>query len=170
MRSELLSTYLNDHLAGSVAALELVDHLVKITKGTDREGFFLTLGRDIQEDQHALSQLLGGVGGKESKARKAAAWLTEKIGEAKLRLDDPGDGTLRLLEALETLELGIQGKLALWRGLEEVADRVPELRSVDFPRLQRRAEDQIQQVEAQRMQVARMAFEPDDVRTAAPTR
>lgn len=170
MRSELLSTYLNDHLAGSVAALELVDHLVKITKGTDREGFFLALGGEIQEDQHTLSQLLGGVGGKESKARKAAAWLTEKIGEAKLRLDDPGDGTLRLLEALETLELGIQGKLALWRGLAAVADRLPQLGSVHLSRLQHRAEDQIERVEAQRLEVVRVAFDPDHVRTTTADR
>jgi hypothetical protein len=170
MSHEPFITYLNDHLAGSVAALELLDHLVKVTKGTDREAFFLTLGRDIREDQDTLSQVLASIGGKESKARKAAAWVTEKIGEAKARLDDQGDGALRLLEALETLELGIHGKLALWRGLEAVADRLPRLRSFDLSQLQRRAEDQVQRVEAERLEVVRIAFDPDYVRTTASSR
>jgi hypothetical protein len=169
MPSEAIITYLNDHLAGSVAALQLLDHLAEITSGSERERFFVALGREIHEDQEILSEMLGRLGGKESRARKAAAWLTEKIGEAKLRLDDPGDGTLRLLEAIETLELGIQGKLALWRCLEAVADQIPQFGSVDFVRLQRRAEDQVQRVEAQRLLVARMAFVPDDVTTAAYT-
>src|SRR5512145_2575288 len=104
MHSESLTTYLNDHLAGSVAALELLDHLVGITKGTEREEFLVALGGEIEEDQEILRQLLRALGRRESKTRKAAAWLTEKVGEAKLKLDDPGDGQLRLLEALETLE------------------------------------------------------------------
>jgi hypothetical protein len=161
MRFELLTTYLNDHLAGSVAGLQLVDHLAEITSGTERERFFVALGREIHEDQETLRQLLRQIGGKESAARKAAAWLTEKIGEAKLRLDDPGDGALRLLEALETLELGIQGKAALWRALDAVADAIPQLASADLVLLWRRAQDQIQRVEAQRLQVAKMAFDPD---------
>lgn len=169
MQIELLTTYLNDHLAGSVAALELVDHLIKITKGSERERFFVGLGREIKEDQETLRHLLHELGGKESQARKAAAWLTEKLGQVKLRLDDPGSGQLLLLEALETLELGIQGKRVLWRGLEVVAKRVPQLGPLDLPRLQQRAEDQIQRVEAQRLQVAAIAFAPDDARTTAPT-
>lgn len=173
MQTEPLTTYLNDHLAGSVAALELVDHLAELTKGTPRERFFLALGREIQEDQETLRLLLKEVGGKESKARKAAAWLTEKLGEVKLRLDGKGEGDLRLLEALETLGLGIQGKAALWRGFETIADQIAALRMLDLSRLQRRAQDQFQRVEAQRLQVARTAFERtafdlDEADTAAP--
>lgn len=168
MQTEPLTTYLNDHLAGSVAALELVEHLVHLTQGTQRERFFLVLGQEIQEDQDTLRLLLQEMGGKESKVRKAAAWLTEKLGEVKLRLDDKGEGELRLLEALETLALGIQGKAALWRGLEVIADRMPPLQSLDLPRLQQRADDQFRRVDVQRLQVARIAFNLDEAGTAAP--
>lgn len=168
MPTESLITYLNDHLAGSVAALELVEHLVGLTKGTQRERFFLVLSQEIKQDQDTLRNLLQELGGAESKARQAAAWLTEKLGEVKLRLDDRGEGELRLLEALETLALGIQGKAALWRGLEVIADRMPPLRSLDLPRLQQRAEDQFQQVDAERLRVARTAFALDEAHTAAP--
>jgi hypothetical protein len=49
--------------------------------------------------------------------RKAMAWMGEKLAEIKLRLDDPGCGPLHLLEALEAIAIGIEGKRALWRAL-----------------------------------------------------
>jgi hypothetical protein len=158
MSTKAIHTYLNDHLAGSVAALELLDHLADLHPEPDRKQFFTALYAEVQEDQRVLQRLLGQVGGEESTVRKAAAWLTEKLGQAKLRLDDLGDGQLRVFEALETLALGIQGKLALWRALAAVADRVPQFRGVDFTRLEQRAVQQHRRVEAQRLQTARAAL------------
>jgi hypothetical protein len=158
MSSNSLSTYLNDHLAGSVAALELLELLAELQRGTDREQLFRSLRGEVEEDQKVLQQVLIKLGGKESRVRKAAAWLTEKIGEAKLKLDDPGNGELRVLEALETLGLGILGKQALWRALAATADRLPQVQDLDFQRLQRRATQQHERVEAQRIQAARSAL------------
>ena len=163
MNRDLLATYLNDHLAGSVAALELLDRLHRLSRGTNQEQLFASLREEIEEDQEIVKLLLRAVGGKESMARKAAAWLTEKIGEAKLDLDDSGSGQLRLLEALETLGLGIRGKLGLWRALGTAASAEPEIGRLDLPRLERRARDQFDRVEAQRLLAARAAFggQPD---------
>ncbi|HEV7366369.1 MAG TPA: hypothetical protein VGN76_11035 [Gemmatimonadales bacterium] len=158
MSSKALGIYLNDHLAGSVAALELLDHLADLHPEPDRKQLFTGLYAEVLEDQKVLQRLLDQVGGEESPVRKAAAWLTEKLGQAKLRLDDLGDGQLRVFEALETLALGIQGKLALWRALAAVADRVPQLQGVDYTRLEQRAVQQHQRVEVQRLQSARAAL------------
>jgi hypothetical protein len=160
MSNQTLTTYLNDHLAGSVIALELLEHLAALHRGSEREKLFLTLHNEVEQDQKVLQQLLEGLGAKESRVRKAAAWLTEKLGRAKLRLDDPGSGELQVLEALETLGLGILGKLALWRGLSLAADGVPQLRTLDFARLERRALDQHGLVEAERLEAARLALNP----------
>jgi hypothetical protein len=158
MSGKTLRTYLNDHLAGSVAALELLDHLADLHPDPDRKRFFTGLRAEVEEDQTVLQKLLEKVGGKESTVRKAAAWLSEKFAEAKLHLDDLGDGQLRALEAIEALGLGIQGKLALWRALGAVADRVPQLQGVDFARLEHRAIQQHERVETQRLQTARVAL------------
>ena len=158
MSSTLLTTYLNDHLAGSVAAIELLEHLGEISRGTEKERRFADLRSEIEQDKAVLQELLQGMGGKVSRVRKAAAWLTEKVGEAKLKLDDPGSGELRLLEALESLGLGILGKLALWRALEAVRDQIPELRKLDFPSLKNRAQAQHDQVEEERLRVVRGAL------------
>jgi hypothetical protein len=158
MSSKTLRTYLNDHLAGSVAALELLDHLADLHPDPEGKRFFTGLRLEVEEDRRVLQQLLEKVGGKESTVRKAAAWLTERIGQAKLHLDDLGGGQLRALEAIEALGLGIQGKLALWRALAAVADRVPRLQGVDFGRLEQRAVQQHERVEARRLQTARVAL------------
>jgi hypothetical protein len=158
MSSKSLTTYLNDHLAGSVAAVELLEHLAVLQRGTRQEKPFQTLRAEVEEDQKVVQQILNRVGGKESRVRKAAAWLTEKLGEAKLKLDDPGDGELRLLEALESLALGIQGKLALWRALDAVARHLPEIRSLDLERLKQRAVQQHELVEAWRIEAAQTAL------------
>jgi hypothetical protein len=154
MSAEALRTYLNDHLAGSVAAIELLDHLAGLYKASEREQFFLSIRQEVEEDQTLLRQLLRDVGGKESRVRRAAAWLTEKLGEVKLQLDDPESGDLRGFEALETLSLGIQGKMALWRALQVAADRLPQVRRLDFADLQRRAQAQYDRVDGLRLQLA----------------
>jgi hypothetical protein len=153
---ESLTTYLNDHLAGAIAALELLDHLLKHESGLVNE--LSRLRSEIEEDQQVLRGIVNDLGAKESSVRKAAAWLAEKLGQAKLRWDDRGQGDLRLLEALEALGLGIQGKLALWRALAVVAASVPALRELDLQRLQQRAAGQFDRVDAIRLQVARTAL------------
>jgi hypothetical protein len=155
--SKVLTTYLNDHLAGSVAALELLDHMISLDQGSGRVAL-TELRAQVEQDQKVLQGLLRELGARESPVRKAAAWFTEKLGQAKLKFDDPGDGDLRMLEALEALGLGIQGKLGLWRALVAVAGRVPQVGALDLQRLQQRATDQFERVEALRIPVARSAL------------
>jgi hypothetical protein len=156
MSTNVLTTYLNDHLAGSVAALELLDLLLSTAPDGEHEPYIRLRG-EVEEDQRVLRDLIERLGGKESRVRKAAAWLTEKLGRAKFRFDDEGDGELRTMEALEALGLGIQGKLALWRALEAVAFR-SELMGLDFSQLQQRALDQFDRVDRLRLRAAQAAF------------
>ncbi len=154
-----LATYLNDHLAGSVAALELLDDLLEHSPAVGRDTL-VEVRSEIEQDQQVLRDILDRIGTRESAARKVAAWLSEKLGQAKLSLDDSGTGDLRALDALEALGLGIQGKLSLWRALAVVAGGIPALSSLDFPTLQRRAERQFARVEELRLRAARLALGP----------
>jgi hypothetical protein len=157
MTSRALTTYLNDHLAGSVAAVELLEHLPTLVRPDERALLF-GLKTEVREDQQLLKQLLERLGEKESPVRKIAAWITEKLGEVKLKLDSPGDDKLRVLEALEALGLGIQGKLALWRALQSISGTDSRLGAVDFARLERRALDQFERIDRLRLQYARTAL------------
>jgi hypothetical protein len=159
MSRDALRTYLNDHVAGSVVAVELLDHLIELHRNSDRQGFYRELQAEIVEDQGVLKNLLSQCGGSESPVRKAVAWMTEKMGRAKLALDDRGDNQLRTWEAMEALALGIQGKLLLWRALAQAPDALSGLRGVDLPRLQARAQQQFDRVDAERLLLARQTLQ-----------
>src|SRR5437016_1083538 len=105
MSEQHLTTYLNDHLAGSVAALELLEHLEKAHTGSATERFIIDLRTEIATDRQELEALMRRLHIAASPARKAAVWVAGKVTEVKLRLDDPAGGALRLLEALEALSV-----------------------------------------------------------------
>ncbi len=106
MSGTQLTTYLNDHLAGSVAALELLGDLVAHPAAPDDPQFFGALRREIAADQEVIRALLQELGSGESALRKAAGWLAEKVTSLKLRWDDPDNDGFRRFEALEALALG----------------------------------------------------------------
>ncbi len=144
-----LTTYLNDHLAGSVAALELIDDLVNVSDDASLKLFFANLKRDIEADQKILERLLEAANEDQSAIRKAAAWVTEKFAGANL-------GGLGLVQAFEMLALGIRGKELLWRTL--ASSNWSSLRDIDFAKLEQRAVEQQKRVEEKRMEAARAAF------------
>ena len=156
-----LSDYLNDHLAGSVAALELLDRLVETCTGKPLERFFRELRDDIRADQGQLEELIAKLGIKESTVRKAGAWIAEKISRPKIDLEADSKSDLGLFLALEALVLGITGKRSLWRALGAASRAVPELARLDYSELEKRAIDQCERVEARRLEIARAVFKTD---------
>jgi hypothetical protein len=158
MNLEHLRTYMKDHYAGSVAALQLLDHLVTTNAAKPQESFFIALRQEVSEDQNALEKMLHELDGAEGLMRNAAAFLGEKLSRVELLLEDPSGSRLAYFEKLEALALGIEGKRALWGALGAVASEAPTLRNVDFDHLDQRADAQRKRVEAVRIQAAREAF------------
>lgn len=158
MNANHLGIYINDHLAGSTAALELLGDLISKDDGTPRGQFFIELQREIERDQNTLRDLLEGLDFKENPLRKATGWFSEKFARTKLWVEDPGGGNLGIFEKLEGLSLGIAGKQGLWRALDAVAEAAPELRAMDFKALEQRASEQSERVESLRLDAAREAF------------
>jgi hypothetical protein len=151
-----LETYLHDHLAGSVGAVEMVERAIAENEGDRLAVVLAQVLADIREDQEVLRRLLAGLGAGESPLKKAGAWLMEKAG--RLKLGDTGEAAIQRFEMLEALSLGILGKLALWRALQRVADRHPALREVDLAAMERRALEQHQRIEGYRLEAAREAL------------
>jgi hypothetical protein len=120
------------------------------------EPFAPTISRvraEIEADQQELEMLIGRLQISQSTPRQVVAWLGEKASQIKLRLDDPADGALRLLESLEAVAIGVQGKRGLWAALRAAA--VSGLHENNYERLIKRADDQHRQLEAIRLEVAR---------------
>jgi len=153
MAKEHLANYLNDHMAGAVSALELLEQL-----GRENQPPLGELKRDIEEDRRELKALMQRLGIAESRIRKVGGWLTEKLAEFKLNVDDPSDGSLRRFESLEALAIGIEGKRALWSALRAASKFSRDLQGLDYPRLIQRAEQQRDLVEVLRLNAAKWAL------------
>ena len=158
MNLEDLNSYLNDHLAGSVGALELLDRLIDIYQEKPLEGLFRDLRNEIEAEQEILKSLIASLGQEESTVRKAGAWVMEKLSRAKIQPGEAREGEMGLFLALEGLALGITGKRALWRALAAASATVPRLRTLDYDELERRAAKQHDRVEAKRLEIARGLF------------
>jgi len=159
MAQSQMETYLNDHLAGAVAAIDLLGRLAGADDiGDARARALAELRADIAADREQLEALMARLDIDESRSRKAMAWIAERASHLKLRLDDSPDGALGWLEALDTLAIGIEGKRALWRALAAAAEHEPRLRSMDYERLVGRAEEQRSRVEMMRLEAAMAAL------------
>jgi hypothetical protein len=154
---DALQTYLNDHLAGSVMAIELGERTIRENQGGPVAARLSPLVEQIREDQTVLKGVIERLGTGESSLKKAGAWLAEKAGRVKLGgTDESGD--LSRLEVLEMLTTGVHGKRALWRALRVVAVRYEELRGLDLDLLERRAVEQHDELEAMRLEAAKAAL------------
>lgn len=166
--SDPLATYMNDHLAGSAYAIDLVEFMRDTYEGQELGQFAGWLLAEIEADREILKRLAERAGGGSSKVKELTAWLGEKV--SRLKLGHGANDGLGLFEALEFLESGIHGKLELWRALAAVGAANPRLRGVDFEHLASRAEKQCEEVERRRLHVAHFVFGEDEVRQSARSR
>jgi hypothetical protein len=151
-----LDSYLNDHLAGSISALEVIDHWAEAHKDEPLGSFFLQTQTEIKADQETLRGIMRTLAIEESKVRKAGAWAAEKLGRARLVIAGNEPGSLGLVLTLEGLIMGVTGKKLMWAAL--AAAKLPPLNTYNFEQLQRRAEQHVERIEAERISAARQAF------------
>ena len=155
--SKYLATYLNDHLLGSTLGLELVRRAAGENKGSELGAFLDGLVGEIEEDRDTLLAVIGELGVKPDQLKVAAGWTAEKLGRLKPNGQLLGYSPLSPLVELEGLLIGIQGKLAMWQALADVAEQLG-LDRARFEALGARAERQQTAVEGHRLAAARTAL------------
>ncbi len=160
MKNDALPTYLQDHLAGALHAIELLKAMRDHFAGEPLGRLASQILAEVEADRDVLARLAEGVGGTAGGVKEWGAWLAEKVSRLKLK-HGSADG-LGTFEALEFLVLGIHGKRALWRVLEVVASFDLRLQGIDFTELIARAESQHERVEAQRSACAQSVFRLGD--------
>lgn len=158
MANAALANYLNDHLAASVAALDLMAFLRDRCADAEMAVAVAAIRTGVLEDRKTLLAVMRAQGIRRPPVRIAAAWVAAKLGQLRFRSGGtPLDG-LRLLQGIELISLGIEGKTALWRALAETARTAPELAWPDFDALIAGSEGHRQAAEALRLRAARAAF------------
>ncbi|HEY0390599.1 MAG TPA: hypothetical protein VGC63_02690 [Solirubrobacterales bacterium] len=160
----LLAIYLNDHLAGATAGVELARRARSSNRGTSFGEKLASLSAEIEADRETLERIMEQLGVKRSPAKTAAAWAAEKLGRLKLNGRLTGYSPLSRLLELEMLQIGITGKLELWQALEQTQSA--ELSRFDLAGLIERAESQRATAEALRLDAAREAFAGESSRAS----
>jgi hypothetical protein len=151
--SQRLSIYLNDHLAGAVAATELARRSAGSNRGTALGQMLERLVEELEEDRAALRQAMELWGVRVDHAKLAAAWAAEKLGRFKLNGSLVSYSSLSRLEELEILVLATEGKRLLW---EALTLRHPD--GLDLDELIRRAQSQRRRLERHRLEAAENAL------------
>ena len=155
--SKYLATYLNDHLAGSTAGVELARRAASENADTSLGDFLSGLAQEISEDRAALREIMDTLGVGADHKKLVVAWAGEKAGRLKPNAQLRGYSPLSPLIELEVLSLGIEGKRLLWVALQSIADEY-ELPAEGLRELAARARRQRARVERHRRALAARAL------------
>ena len=143
---KLLGIYLNDHLAGATIGVELGRRARASNKGTEYGDVLERVTREIEEDRDALRRLMDSLEIGRDRPKVIGAWIAEKVGRLKPNGRLTGYSPLSRLIELETLALGIGGKVSLWEALIEVSGEDARLDEQELRRLAARAERQRKEI------------------------
>jgi hypothetical protein len=152
-KETLLGIYLNDHLAGSTAGVELVRRLAA-TEGEWSGGVLRRLAEEVAEDRESLVRIMAALGIPVRQYKVLAGWVTEKVGRLKLNGRLLTRSPLSRLVELEAMRLGVEGKAAAWRTLRARAEHDKRLDAVQLKGLLDRALRQSETLENFRMRAA----------------
>ena len=158
MQRKLLNIYLNDHLAGATAGLELARRSLSNNRGTALEQFLTELVAEIDADRVQLENIMTSLSAPQDRFKLAGAWLAEKVGRLKLNGQMTGYSPLSRLVELEGLKLGITGKKSLWESLKKIENMDSRLATTDLDLLIKRADEQLEALEPHRAEAAAKAF------------
>jgi hypothetical protein len=109
-RHPMLGIYLNDHLAGATAGLELAHRGERTHQRRTEKGDLRRITAEISQDRAALLEIMAALGIAVRGYKVSAAWIGEKASRLKLNGRILSRSPLSDLEELEMLRLGVEGK------------------------------------------------------------
>jgi hypothetical protein len=157
-RQKLLRIYVQDHVAGSTAGLNLARRSAGSNKGTTYGDDLARIADEIAQDRQTLEAIIDELDIPRDQVKNALAWGAERAGRFKLNGQLTGYSPLSRLVELEGLISGISGKISLWRALLELVPQEPRLDAERLQELIERGEEQRRTVEELRTRAVRDAF------------
>jgi hypothetical protein len=154
---ETIEIYLNDHLAGARAALDLIDDILEGSTDEEFVSFLEQLRTEIDEDRGQLRDVMDRLAVPEQRTKQVLASIAESTSRVKLARAGQSEQMSKLLE-LETLSAGIWTKIRLWHSLRETPKVHAALEGIDLDGLAARGERQLDDLEEHRLNAARDAL------------
>jgi hypothetical protein len=155
-----LGIYLNDHLAGATAGVELFRRSLSHVDQS-RAKLLMELVQEVEEDRAALVTIMARLGIPVRHYKVLAGWTAEKLGRLKPNGHLIRGSRLGPFLEVEALLLGVRGKAAGWAALRRVASQDERLSTAELDDLLARANRQAETLESVRQHLADEAFAPD---------
>ncbi|MDQ3723799.1 MAG: hypothetical protein M3376_12240 [Actinomycetota bacterium] len=151
-----LDTYLNDHMAGATAGTNLAK-MASEEHQTDEHGpFFSEIYAEIKADKETLQKLMDALTVDDSATKTALAEVGSKLMGPKFTAGE--DDRLNAFVTLETLSIGVEGKVCMWKALKTVESDYAAFEQFDIDDLLARAVSQREKIEVQRQKMAPLAL------------
>lgn len=158
MNIDLLKIYLNDHLAGATAGVELARRTLRENRGNPVGQYYETFVPELEEDRATIEAILLALGQPQNLVKQGIGWAVEKLGRLKLNGRFVRYSPLSRMIELEGLCIGSEGRLSMWRSLRSLANKDARLGRFNFEALIARAEQQLRTLERLRQQASDEAF------------
>jgi len=84
-----LSAYLNDHLAGAAAGVQLAKRCMEAHEGTELRRYVGDLVGHIEEDRRVLERVMARVGARSNPVKQAGALGAELLAAFKVLIENP---------------------------------------------------------------------------------
>jgi hypothetical protein len=139
MTGDALETYLNDHLAGSVIAIQIARRCEAQTRDDALKLSIADLIQQIESDQSSLVRALEALGAARSIPKTAMAITTSWAGWVRGWFSNRATTEV---EDLEALCIGVWGKRLLWGALSRLPEERTLLGQSELERLAASAEAQ----------------------------
>lgn len=154
----LLGIYLNDHLAGATGGVELARRTAASHRGSEAGERLEQLAAELAADRASLVTIMTRLGIPARRYKAGAAWLAEKGGRLKFNGSLWRRSPLSGVVELELLRLGVEGKAAGWRTLQQLAGQDTRLDMAQLAELLARAQRQAETLEQLRVRAVITAF------------
>ncbi|MGP3947612.1 hypothetical protein [Streptomyces sp. 7N604] len=155
---QMLGIYLNDHLAGATAGVELSRRMARAHRRSGRGDDVKRLATEIASDRWSLIRLMEDLDVPVRRYKFYGAWAGEKVGRLKLNGRLIRQSGLSVLLELETLRIGVEGKALLWSALLAAAADNPRLDADRIRELRDRAGQQMDILESLHADAASTLF------------
>lgn len=159
MKDTYLVTYLNDHLAGSVAGIELARRCLSENRGTEFEGFFQELVAGLRQEQAILKQLIARLDASPSTVKMLGGWFIEKAGRLKMNDSFFRYSALSRVIELEALVMGLQAQLRMWSILEAYRSEDPRFVGINFTLSKEHAKGLLEEAARHHLRASAIAFQ-----------
>ena len=152
-----LGIYLNDHLGGSTAGLELFRRAASSAPPQHRAALE-RMTSEVASDREALIDIITLLEVPVRHYKVAAGWLGETLGRVKPNGRLVGRSPLSSLLEVEALVLGVRGKAACWQTLRIAATKDSRISQAQLDELLARADRQSEELERIRQEIATVTF------------